>query len=80
MMIITMLMNLNDNDGLTLKKGEPITYKTGWQVADYGMETSNVNEAAEAVAQLEGKLRRVVLQWYLLHRPQLPRQDEATGH
>ena len=54
MTIITMLMNLNDNDGLTLKKGEPITYKTGWQVADYGMETSDINEAVEAVAQLEG--------------------------
>ena len=52
--IIAMLMNLNDNDGLTLKKGEPIAYKTGWQVADYGMETSDINEAVEAVAQLEG--------------------------
>lgn len=52
--IIAMLSTLNNNDGLTLKRGEPITYKTGWQVADYGMETSSIKEAAEEIMRMQG--------------------------
>lgn len=39
MIAITRLTSLKNNDGLTLKNGEIITYKTGWQVATEGMET-----------------------------------------
>ena len=46
---IKMLMNLNDNDGLTLKRGTPINYKSGWQVADYGIETADINVAAAEI-------------------------------
>ena len=51
---IKMLMNLNDNDGLTLKRGTPINYKSGWQVADYGIETADINEAAAEIERLGG--------------------------
>ena len=51
--IIAMLSTLNNNDGLTLTRGEPITYKTGWQVADYGMETSSIKEAAAEIMRMQ---------------------------
>lgn len=49
-MMLEMLMALQENDGLTLKEGKAITYKTGWQVADYGVECKTV-EAAEAACK-----------------------------
>lgn len=39
MINIRSIRKLKDNDGLTLKKGKIITYKTGWQVATEGIET-----------------------------------------
>lgn len=52
--IISMLQNLNDNDGITLKRGQIITYKSGWQVADYGIETRDILEAAAEVERMQG--------------------------
>lgn len=40
MIAITKLTSLKNNDGLTLKNGEIITYKSGWQVATEGMQTT----------------------------------------
>ena len=40
---------LRNNDGLTLKAGEPITYRTGWQVATEGVEVRTAQEAMDAV-------------------------------
>lgn len=45
---------LNNNDGLTLKKGKPITYKTGYQVALRGIETTNINEIHKLVKGFSG--------------------------
>ena len=39
MINIRTLRKLNNNDGLTLKGGKIITYKSGWQVATEGKET-----------------------------------------
>lgn len=39
MINIRTIRKLSNNDGLTLKKGKIITYKTGWQVATEGIET-----------------------------------------
>ena len=47
--MINMLKNLKNNDGLTLKGNQPIEYKTGWQVADYGYECKTIEEAAAAI-------------------------------
>ena len=41
MINVRTLKNLKENDGLTLKKGKRITYKTGWQVATEGIETTD---------------------------------------
>lgn len=54
MINIRTLRKLQDNDGLTLKKGAIITYKTGWQVATEGIETTNQREAMKAIKEYKG--------------------------
>lgn len=53
-MLKEMLEGLKNNDGLTLKKGNAITYKTGYQVADYGTECKTIAETMEAVKDMHG--------------------------
>lgn len=52
--MINMLKNLKNNDGLTLKDNQPINYKSGWQVADYGYECKTAEEAAAAIQKMNG--------------------------
>ena len=54
MINIRTIRKLRDNDGLTLKNGQPITYKTGWQVATEGIECATAREAMEAVKAYAG--------------------------
>ena len=54
MINIRTIRKLTNNDGLTLKNGKIITYKTGWQVADYGIETTSAEEAIRAVRRMDG--------------------------
>ena len=54
MINIRTLKKLNDNDGLTLKNGKPITYKSGWQVATEGIETRSITEAMQAIKAYGG--------------------------
>lgn len=54
MINIRTLRKLVNNDGLTLKKGKIITYKSGWQVATEGIETADINEAIKAVRAYGG--------------------------
>jgi hypothetical protein len=49
MINIRSIRKLQDNDGMTLKKGVKVTYKTGYQVADYGIECRTAEEAIMAV-------------------------------
>lgn len=49
MINIRTIKKLAENDGLTLKAGKPITYKTGWQVATEGVECKTAREAIKAV-------------------------------
>lgn len=49
MINIRSIRKLTNNDGLTLKHGKIITYKTGWQVATEGIETRSAREAINAV-------------------------------
>ena len=49
MINIRTLRKLQDNDGLTLKNGKIITYKTGYQVATEGIETTDQQEAMKAI-------------------------------
>ena len=43
------LTSLKNNDGLTLKNGKPIVYKSGWQVALSGIETKRAQDAMQAI-------------------------------
>lgn len=54
MINIRTIRKLKNNDGITLKNGKPITYKSGWQVADFGIETADASEAIKAVRSYEG--------------------------
>lgn len=53
-MMMTLILSLENNGGLTLKNNKLISYKTGWQVADYGIETRDVLEAVAAIEELGG--------------------------
>ena len=54
MINIRSINKLNNNDGLTLKNGKIITYKTGWQVATEGVEAKTAREAINAVKAYKG--------------------------
>lgn len=54
MINIRTIKRLRENDGLTLKNGKPITYKSGWQVATEGIETSDARKAINAVKAYKG--------------------------
>ena len=54
MINIRTLRKIEDNGGLTLKSGKPITYKSGWQVATEGKETTNINEVRKLIKQYGG--------------------------
>lgn len=54
MIKLDVLQALTDNDGITLKRGEEIRYKTGWQVADYGNTATTPEGAYELVKAYNG--------------------------
>ena len=54
MINIRSIKKLQNNGGLTLKNGKPITYKSGWQVATMGVECKNAREAMNAVKAYGG--------------------------
>jgi hypothetical protein len=54
MINIRTIKKLKENDGLTLKKGQAITYKTGYQVATEGIETADPRVAINAVKAYKG--------------------------
>lgn len=54
MINIRTLKKLGNNDGLTLKNGKPIVYKSGWQVATEGYETTNIQEAMALIKAYDG--------------------------
>ena len=54
MINIRTLKKLTNNDGLTLKGGKLITYKSGWQVATVGKETTNIYEAMQMIREYKG--------------------------
>lgn len=54
MINIRTLRKLQNNDGLTLKGGKIITYKSGWQVATEGIETTDIKEVMKAIKAYKG--------------------------
>ena len=54
MINIRSILKLTNNDGMTLNGGKRITYKTGYQVATEGIETTSAREAINAVKAYGG--------------------------
>lgn len=54
MINIRTIKKLANNDGLTLKNGKVISYRTGWQVATHGVEVKTAREAIKAVKAYDG--------------------------
>ena len=54
MINVRTLRKLANNDGLTLKAGKLIVYKTGYQVATEGIETTDQKEAMKAIKAYKG--------------------------
>ena len=54
MITISTLTSLANNDGLTLKNGAPVNYRTGYQVAVNGIETRDAATALKAVHNYGG--------------------------
>lgn len=54
MINIRTLKKLKNNDGLTLKNGKAITYKSGWQVATEGIETTDQKQAMKMIKEYNG--------------------------
>lgn len=54
MINVRTIRKLANNDGLTLQHGRIISYKTGYQVADYGLEATTPETAIKLVRELKG--------------------------
>lgn len=54
MINIRTLNKIENNGGLTLKNGKAITYKTGWQVATEGKQTTDKYEAMKLIKEYNG--------------------------
>lgn len=54
MINIRTIKNLKNNDGLTLKAGKPINYKSGWQVATEGIECKTAADCMVAIKFYNG--------------------------
>ena len=54
MINIRSILKLTENDGMTLKNGNKIIYKSGWQVATEGVECKTAREAINAVKTYGG--------------------------
>lgn len=54
MINIRSILKLAENDGMTLKYGKKVNYKTGWQVATEGVECKTAREAINAVKDFGG--------------------------
>ena len=54
MINIRTLRNLKDNDGLTLKNGKRVEFRTGYQVATEGVEVTTPEAARKAVKDYDG--------------------------
>ena len=54
MINIRTLKKLVENDGLTLKNGKITIYKSGYQVATEGLETTDIYEAMQMIKAYRG--------------------------
>ncbi len=48
------LLNLKDNDGITLINGNKVSYNKGYQVATHGIETRDAQFALKTINEFDG--------------------------
>lgn len=79
MINIRTIRKLANNDGLTLKAGRIITYKTGYQVADHGYELRSAEDAIHCVRKLQGNcgIRYSDSVYYIDHSFRVSTKKEA---
>ena len=65
MINVRTIRKLTNNDGLTLRAGRVIRYKTGWQVATEGVECSTPEQVMRCQV-LRGQLRCLAGKWRVL--------------
>lgn len=54
MINIRTIRKIENNGGLTLKKGKIVEYKTGYQVATYGIITTDINTVRDYIKMFDG--------------------------
>lgn len=64
MINIRTLKKLKNNDGLTLKNGKIITYKSGYQVATSGIETPHIDVAMSYIKNISAITKSNCGVWY----------------
>lgn len=83
MINIRTLKKITNNGGLTLKNGKPIIYKSGWQVATEGKETTDIHEAMQMIKAYGGNCGIWFADgvWYidLSHRVNTKREAMEVG-
>ena len=52
--LVKMVSELENDGGLTLRNFTPVSYKTGWQVATDGVQTTNPDDATAAIMNYNG--------------------------
>lgn len=52
--MLELMRSLANHGGVTLRNGKEILYKSGWQVADYGVECKTAEAAAKAIENMNG--------------------------
>ena len=60
---IRTIRKLQENEGLTLKRGQIVNYKTGWQVAFDGIEAHTPEEVMEYIRKFRNTYRNMGV-WY----------------
>ena len=83
MINIRSLKKLGNNDGLTLKNGNKVSYKTGYQVATEGKETTDIAQAMKYIKEYKGNCGIWFADgiWYIdkSHRESTKRKALAVG-
>lgn len=81
------IRKLAEGEGLTLRNGKVVTYRTGWQVATYGIEVATPEEVSHLLHHSEEWRKGNVGIWfsdgiYYLdksHREDTKKKAEETG-
>ena len=81
MINIRTLRKINENGGLTLKRGRIVEYKSGYQVATDGVTTTEITEVRALIKQYDGNcglwLENGI--WYIDHCHRVATKRDALS-